>query len=107
MRFSFTCFNFSLFTIYPQALRSEPLLIKIQNSSLKICCTLSRLLQSSSSRSGLMGLQVFANFKMSSVYTVFTKSKGVHPDIYDPLSQPSFYRLLFSLLLMMFFLFCK
>ncbi|XP_004289953.1 PREDICTED: U-box domain-containing protein 3-like [Fragaria vesca subsp. vesca] len=39
------------------ALRSEPLLIKIQNSSLKICCTLSRLLQSSSSRSGLMGLQ--------------------------------------------------
>ncbi|KAM5563467.1 U-box domain-containing protein 3 [Rosa sericea] len=39
------------------ALRSEPLLIKIQNTSLKICCTLSRLLQSSSSASGLMGLQ--------------------------------------------------
>ncbi|XP_050363425.1 U-box domain-containing protein 3 [Argentina anserina] len=39
------------------ALRSEPLLTKIQTSSLKICCTLSRLLQSSSSASGLMGLQ--------------------------------------------------
>lgn len=39
------------------ALRSEPLSIRIQSSSLKICCTLSRLLQSSSSASGLRGLQ--------------------------------------------------
>lgn len=70
-----TCSHFNLLTIYPQALRSEPLLIRIQSSSLKICCTLSRLLQSSSSASGLRGLQVFANFNVSSAYIIFMKSK--------------------------------
>lgn len=39
------------------AWRGEPLLITIQSSSLKICSILSRLLQSSSSGSSLIGLQ--------------------------------------------------
>ncbi|PQM36267.1 U-box domain-containing protein 3 isoform X2 [Prunus yedoensis var. nudiflora] len=40
-----------------KCLRGEPLLITIQSSSLKICSILSRLLQSSSSGSSLIGLQ--------------------------------------------------
>lgn len=71
----FTCLIIVLFTLSPQAWRGEPLLITIQSSSLKICSILSRLLQSSSSGSSLIGLQVFAKFKLLCMYPFLIRKK--------------------------------
>lgn len=51
-------FSFFLLILCLQVLQSEPLLMKIQRSSLEICLILFRLLQSSSSTSSVTRVQV-------------------------------------------------